>query len=95
MQSPKCDRYQIKSTDYNAHSNFARLKIFDIGGINVFLLTFLDFIFVIFSVVDLAFIHVRSGRPNGREQVSTQCAVNASSCIYGGPVRDSRVNTLP
>jgi len=39
---------------------------------------------VIFSVVDLAFIHILSGTPNRHEQVFTQCAVNASGCILWG-----------
>jgi len=84
LQSPKCYRYQITSTDYKAHSNFARLKIFDISGINVFLFTFLDFRFVIFSVLDLAVIHNRSGMLIRNEQESKQCAVNASGSTLWG-----------
>jgi len=45
LRSQKCYRYQITSTDYNAHSNFARLKIFDISGINVFSVYFIGFQF--------------------------------------------------
>lgn len=74
----------MTGTDSKAHSNFARLKIFDISGINAILFTFLDFSFVILSVVDLTFIHIRSGMPNRCEQVSTQCAVNASGSILWG-----------
>jgi hypothetical protein len=68
-------------TDYNANHSSARLKIFDISGINVILFTFLDFSFVVFCVVDLAFIHTRSGLPNRHEHVSTQCAFSTSTSI--------------
>jgi hypothetical protein len=95
LQSPKCYRCHITSTEFNAHSNFARLKLFDISDINVILFSFLDFSSVIFSVVDLAFIHIGLECLTGVNKGPHNAQLMLRAAFHGAPVRDSRTNTLP